>query len=99
MKTPESRVKKKVDDYLKSIGVRYIIKPATFGYGASGCPDRVCSIKGRMVSIEVKREGKTPTPIQHNRMKELHADGAIAIWGDNAEHIIEQLKKELGLPD
>jgi len=99
MKTPEGYVKDAVDKYLKSIGVRYVIKPATFGYGASGCPDRIFSVKGRMVSIEVKREGKTPTPLQRIRMKELHADGAVAIWGDSFEMIKEKLREALGLPD
>jgi hypothetical protein len=97
MLTPEGRVKKKIDAYLTSIGVRFIMKPATFGYGASGAPDRVCSIKGRMLAIEVKREGKTPTALQRLRMKELHADGAVAIWGDSAESIIEQIKAQFGL--
>lgn len=99
MMTPERRVKKIVDAYLKAIGVRYVIKPATYGYGASGCPDRVFSFKGRMVSVEVKREGKVPTPIQQQRMRELHADGAVAIWGDSFEMIKEKLHEALGLPD
>lgn len=98
MLTPEGRVKKKLDDYLKAIGVKQVIKPATFGYGVSGNPDRVFAFRGRMVAVEVKREGKTPTPIQRRRLHELHQDGAVAIWGDSFDSIVEQLKKELGLP-
>lgn len=98
MKTPESKVKKKVDDYLKAIGA-YVVKPATFGFGASGAADRICCIGGRFVTIEVKREGKVPTPLQRLNAKMTMRAGGIAIWGDSAEHIIEQLKTALGLPD
>jgi len=98
VKTPESKVKKKVDDYLKAIGA-YVIKPATFGFGASGAADRVCCIGGRFVTIEVKREGKVPTPLQRLNAKLATQAGGIAIWGDSAEMIIEQLKERLGLPD
>ena len=97
MKTPEKYVKDDVAAYLKGIGA-YVVKPATFGYGGSGAPDRVCCFAGRFIGIEVKREGKTPTALQHRRLKEIHATGGVAIWGDSSEKIIEQLKAALGLP-
>lgn len=97
MKTPEGYVKDDVDKYLKSIGA-YIVKPATFGYGGSGAPDRVCCFAGKFIGIEIKREGKTPTALQSRRLQDIHKAGGIAIWGDNAPHIIEQIKQALGLP-
>ena len=96
MKTPEKYVKDDVDAYLKGIGA-YVVKPATFGYGGSGAPDRVCCFAGRFIGIEVKREGKVPTAIQERRLKEVHDAGGIAIWGDNAKSIIEQFKQAFGL--
>ncbi len=96
MKTPEAWEKAAVDKYLKGIGA-YVAKPATFGYGGSGNADRLACFAGRFIAIEVKREGKVPTPIQYRRLKEVHDAGGIAIWGDNAETIIEQLKTALAL--
>ena len=96
MKTPEKYVKDDVAAYLKGIGA-YVVKPATFGYGGSGAPDRVCCFAGRFIGIEVKREGKTPTALQHRRLIEIQKAGGIAIWGDSSESIIEQLKAALGL--
>lgn len=97
MKTPEGYVKADVDKYLKGIGA-YVVKPATFGYGGSGNADRVVCFAGKFVSVEVKREGKTPTALQELRMREVRKAGGIALWGDNAEGIIEQIKAALELP-
>lgn len=96
MKTPEGYVKDAVDKYLKSIGA-FVVKPATFGYGVSGNPDRVACYAGKFIGIEIKREGKFPTPLQQLRLRNIHQASGIAIWGDNAEHIIEQIKTALGL--
>ena len=95
MKTPEGYVRDDVDKWLKAIGV-YFIKPMTFGYGGSGCPDRVCCFNGRFAGIEIKREGKLPTPIQNRRMAEIRKSGGIAVWGDSAPMIIEKLKEAFG---
>ncbi len=96
MRSPESWVKFDVDKYLDGIGA-YVVKQTTFGMGGSGHSDRIVCFAGKFISIEVKREGKTPTPIQERRMKEVRAAGGIAIWGDNAKDIIEQFKQALGL--
>lgn len=86
MDTPEKREKKEIDAYLKSIGA-YVVKPATFGYGASGTSDRVCCWRGRFFSIEVKREGKEPTTLQWQRITEVEKAGGKAFWG-TAERVI-----------
>ena len=98
MKTPEGYVKSDVDKYLKVLKA-YVIKPATFGFGKSGAPDRCCCIGGRFVGIEIKKEGGTPTAGQQLRMTEIRRAGGIALWGDSIEMIKEKLKEALGLPD
>lgn len=80
MKTPEGFEKADIDKYLKGIEA-YIVKPTSGGYGASGVPDRVCCIDGVFWGIEVKREGKGPTPIQEKRMQEIRAAGGFAVAG------------------
>ena len=97
MKTPEGYVKSDVDKYLKILKA-YVIKPATFGFGVSGAPDRCCCIGGKFVGIEIKREGAVPTPVQKLRMDTIRRAGGIALWGDSIEMIKEKLKEALGLP-
>lgn len=80
MKTPEAWEKSEIDKYLKSIGA-YVAKPATFGYGASGLSDRLVCIDGCFWAIEVKREGKEPTPLQYKRMEEVRAADGMTTWG------------------
>lgn len=88
MKTPEGYEKDQVDSYLDTIGCWYC-KPATFGYGKSGTPDRIGVFNGVMFGIEVKRPGKEPTPLQHRRMTEITHNGGIAFWGTGDKIIKE----------
>jgi len=88
MKTPEGYEKADIDKYLEAIGA-YVVKPATFGYGKSGVPDRVFCYRGRFGAIEVKREGKKPTKLQEMRIKEIQQHGGVAFWGTAAKVIPE----------
>lgn len=97
MRSPEGIEKDKIDKYLKTTGA-WFCKPATFGFGASGVPDIVgCYLVptygeayGRFFSIEVKREGKYPTPVQERRLKEIRKAGGLGFWG-TAEKVIPEL--------
>lgn len=88
MKTPEGYEKDDIDTYLRDIGA-YVIKPATYGYGASGHADRIFCYRGRFGSIEVKREGKAPTKLQELRMEEVRIAGGRTFWGTAAKVISE----------
>ena len=90
MRTPEYWEKKEIDAYLESIGA-YVIKPTTGGFGGSGHGDRVGCFDGIFVSVEVKREGKEPTPIQWRRIQEVEAAGGFAFWG-TAKKVIGDMK-------
>lgn len=90
MRTPEARVKAKVRLYLKSIGA-YRFSPVQMGLGQTTL-DELCCIKGKFVAIEVKAEGKEPTPRQRLTIAEIQAAGGIAVWDDSAEGIIDSLK-------
>lgn len=48
-----------------------------------GFPDRFYAKNGRVVLIEFKRDGKEPTPIQYQRIKELQNAGVEAYVVDN----------------
>lgn len=88
MKSPEKWEKDEVDAYLATIGAK-VFKPATFGYGVSGCSDRLVCYKGKFIACEVKRPGKTPTKPQWDRINEVQAAGGIAVWGTSAKIIAE----------
>lgn len=96
MKTPESYTRDPVRKYLKAIGA-YRFAPVQMGIGASTL-DELCCIGGRFVGIEYKREGSVPTARQRLTMDEIRRAGGIAVWGDTAGKIIEELKAALGLP-
>jgi len=90
MRTPEGFEKDDIKKYLKSINAWYFC-PYMAGFGKSGVPDIIACIDGMFVGIEVKREGKEPTPLQRQRMSEIEASGGFAFSG-TAEQVINQLK-------
>jgi len=96
MLTPEGRIKKKVRAQIRAMG-GYVFSPVQMGLGATTLDD-LCCIGGKFIGIEYKAEGKFPTARQSLTMREIHKAGGIAIWGDNVEAVIEELKTALGLP-
>lgn len=91
MKTPESYEKAEIKKYLDSIGAWYML-PYMAGRGKSGVPDILACIKGAFVAIEVKREGKQPTPLQWKRMDEIRQAGGWAFWG-TAHYVKGEMEK------
>lgn len=89
MKSLEGYEKDEIKKYLKNIGAWFCMIPAN-GYGASGQPDIVACIEGTFWSIEVKREGKTPTVLQTRRLEEVIKAGGHACWG-TAEKVIGEI--------
>lgn len=66
----------------------YWVMPMTFGYGASGHPDFVGCVYGRMFGIEAKATAKQkPRPLQLKRLEEIRQAGgmALVINSDNIE--------------
>ncbi len=97
MKTPEAYTRDPVRKYLKAIGA-YRFSPVQMGLGTTTLDD-LCCIGGRFVGIEYKRAGQVPTTRQNLTMAEIRRAGGVAVWGDNAEMIIEQLKTYLPLAE
>lgn len=100
MKTPEAWEKAELDKYFASIPGIYVVKPATYGFGASGHADRIVCIHGTFWSCEVKRQGKGPTKLQMIRINDVRCAGGKAAWGTAAKikseiniWLIEQSKK------
>lgn len=89
MRTPEGYERQYIERYLRSTGA-WFCHPVTMGYGNNGAPDLICCSQGRFVAIEVKREGKGPTPLQQLRIEEIKKAGGFATWG-TAEKVIPEL--------
>lgn len=85
--TPEGKVKKKVTDQLKKLGVYYFF-PLTGGYGASGVPDIVGCYKGKFFAIECKAGKNKPTPLQQMNIMKIHNMGGTA-WVVNEDNVHE----------
>ena len=89
MTTPEGKIKKQIVDDLEAMGA-YVFKPVQMGYGKRTVDLLVCW-RGQFIGIEVKRPGKTPTPLQVETLDEVRAAGGIAFWVDNREDVRAQL--------
>lgn len=90
--TPEAKVKKKVKEILKELGVYYTM-PVTGGYGNSGVPDFIICIAGLFYAIETKANGGKPTALQLKNHDDIRKAGGIAIVVDETN--VENLRKEL----
>ena len=94
MKTAEFYEKHKIKLFLASLDSCWHFSPMMNGFGKQGVPDIVACIRGRLVGIEVKRAGKSPTPLQEHRMQEIRDAGGIAIAG-TADIVIPYLRANL----
>lgn len=94
--TPEGWEKKEVDAFLKLLGPEHVwvMKPYMAGMGASGVPDYCLCLIGAYWSLEIKRPGKKPTPLQERRMREVCRAGGHAVAG-TAEVVIVELRRWL----
>jgi Holliday junction resolvase len=88
--TPESKVKKKVVEILKSEGAYYFY-PVTGGFGRSGVPDIVGCVNGRFFGIECKAGTNKPTALQEAEMARIrHAGGkTLVVNEENTNHVKE----------
>lgn len=86
--TPESKVKKKLIDFLKSLGSDcFYYMPVQNGMGQSGIPDIICCIKGRMVALECKATRKNdPTALQAFALDRIQKSGGVA-WVVDDENV------------
>ncbi len=97
--TPEGKVKKKVKDYLKSIGAWYYM-PVSNGMGRAGCPDILVCYEGRFLAFETKAAGKIKnvTPNQKREIADIKRANGLAHVVDCVEQvqvIMEQVNDEI----
>ena len=94
--TPEGKVKKKVKEYLQSIGAWYYM-PVSNGMGRVGCPDILVCYKGLFMAFETKAPSKIKN-VTANQQREIdeitRADGLAHVVDDVAQviAIMENIK-------
>jgi len=92
--TPEGKVKKKVREYLQSVGAWYYM-PVSNGMGRVGCPDILVCYKGLFMAFETKAPGKIKN-VTPNQQREI--DGITRAYGlahvvDDVEQVIAIMEK------
>lgn len=101
--TPEGKVKKKVKEYLQSIGAWYYM-PVSNGMGRSGCPDILVCYKGLFMAFETKSPGKIKnvTPNQEREINAITSANGLARVVDDVEQVKEYIRekiKQTGIED
>ena len=95
--TPEGKIKRKLDNTLKQLGVWYY-SPQSGPFGRSGIPDRVAIHKGRFIGIECKADAKKkPTALQIKCMKEIDNAGGkcFVVYDDETiQQVVNFIGKE-----
>ena len=86
--TPEGKVKKKVKEYLQSIGAWYYM-PVSNGMGRVGCPDILVCYKGLFMAFETKAPGKIKnvTANQQREIDEIQRAHGLAHVVDDVEQV------------
>lgn len=76
--TPEAKVKRKIKEYLKSIGVFYVEVPGGV-YGKKGSSDLIVCYKGHFLAVEGKAGYGKQSDWQKLRQHQIEASGGIYI--------------------
>jgi hypothetical protein len=98
--TPEGKVKKKVKEYLQSIGAWYYM-PVSNGMGRVGCPDILVCYKGLFMAFETKAPGKIKnvTANQQREIDEIQRANGLAHVVDDVEQVKSLLDTIERIPD
>jgi Holliday junction resolvase len=88
----ESAIEKKVCDFARAAGC---IVMKLSGANQRGQPDRLFIRMGRVLFIEFKAPGKTPTELQHRWIHNLTVHGMSATWCDSVASGIDAITSHL----
>jgi len=87
-KITEAKIEKKVVEFCRKNGL------LTFKFASPsnrGVPDRIIVHKGKVMFLELKRPGNTPTALQEREIERLKAAGAFATWADSYDRAVSLL--------
>jgi|TARA_B110000977_G_scaffold176718_1_gene232668 hypothetical protein len=98
--TPEGKVKKKVKEYLQSIGAWYYM-PVSNGMGRVGCPDILVCYRGLFMAFETKAPGKIKnvTANQEREIVDIQRAYGLAHVVDDVSQVISVIETIEREPD
>lgn len=95
--TPEGKVKKKLIDFLKSIGGDcFYYMPVQNGMGQTGIPDVMAIIKGVPFAFECKATPKQhPTVLQAYALDRIHKARGVAwvVDSETVEYVVQHIER------
>jgi hypothetical protein len=77
-----------------AVSAEYKGKRRFIRYGVRGGADVFSIQKGRFIAVEVKRQGKKPTPDQAAFLEMVREHGGVGIWADSLEMLVMKLGEE-----
>ena len=80
----EQQIQSQVIKYLESIGA-YVVKVITSNH--AGTPDICACLNGRWLSIECKRPGFKPEPLQLHHLSQIQKAGGLATWASSLSQV------------
>lgn len=86
----ETRLQRKVQDYIESLG-GYCFKVHGSGYMKAGIPDIIGCLEGRFIGIECKVDKNKPSPLQLAHGRLIEKSGGIFIIAYSLEEVKEKL--------
>jgi len=94
--TPEGKVKKKVKEYLQSIGAWYYM-PVSNGMGRVGCPDILVCYKGLFMAFETKAPGKIKnvTANQERELADIQSAYGLALVVDDVKQVEDAISAKI----
>lgn len=99
--TPEGKVKKKLIDFLKSLGGDcFYYMPVQNGMGQTGIPDVMAIIKGVPFAFECKATPKQhPTVLQAYALDRIHKARGIAwvVDSETVEYVVQHIERFVGM--
>ena len=80
----EQQIQSQVIKYLESIGC-YVIK--VISANKSGVPDLHACLNGKWISIEMKKPGEKPDPLQLFHLQMIQKAGGLATWATSVTQV------------
>ena len=86
----EQQIQTSVIKYLESLNC-YVVK--IISANKSGVPDICACINGRWLSIECKRPGFQPDPLQYHHLSQIQKAGGLATWATSVTQVQDFLSQ------
>ena len=86
----EQQIQKQIITYLESLGA-YVVKVITAN--RTGVADVHCCLNGRWVSIECKRPGESPDPLQMHHLQMVQKAGGLSTWVTSVDQVKDFLSQ------